>query len=134
MVEPKTYTGYDKENNIVGTCTAVDANDYINPADVKRAIDNLESVVNEQVSNISKALTSVAPDASHAVIVKGTNMQATIEEMATSISDGTITNSIVGSVDEMYTVAVSSHDQLQNSANDEAYNTILSADGVVKVM
>ena len=133
MVEPKTYTGYDKESNIVGTCTAVDANEYINPDEVQKAIDNLEAVANKELSLIAKALSNIAPDSAHAIIVKNTDMQKTIDEMSLSISNGEITKSIVASVKEMYTVAVSAHDQLQNSANDEAYNTILNAEGVVTV-
>lgn len=130
MVEPKTYTGYDKDSVKVATITAVDANEYLNPDEVQKAIDNLEAVATEQLQLIAKALSTIAYDASHAVVVKSTNMQQTIDEMAAEISNGEIVKSIVDNVSEMHTVAIEAHDQLQNNANDDAYNTILNSKGV----
>ena len=47
MESPKTYHGYDSDDNCITTVTADDATNYINPDEVKQAIDNLEAVLKE---------------------------------------------------------------------------------------
>lgn len=131
MLAPKTYTGYDQEGKVVCRCTAIDANEYLNPNEVKAAIDNIESAATDGINKISRALTNVAPDADEAVIVQGTKITGTIEEVCTSIKSlpGTITDS----VSSMYTEAISAHDKLQTQANDGAYNQVRNTPNVVSV-
>lgn len=120
MVSPKTYRGYDKDGNVLCTVTAVDANEYINPAEVRSALDKVKTVAEEGMENIVKALNNVEPDASEAVIVQGTKMTETINEVCTAIKD--IPENMASSIEEAYPRAVSEHDRLQNEANDTAYN------------
>ncbi len=131
MVSPKTYRGYDEEGKQVCSCTAVDANGYINPDEVKAAIDNVESVVSEQMNNISKALSNVAPEAEEAVIVQGTKMTETIEEICSSL--GSLSGTFADSISSLYTESVRAHDEIQTQANDDAYNAVASSSGVVRV-
>ena len=49
MKGPETYTAYDKDGKVIGTYTAEDANNFINPAEVKAAIDNLKTVFQDQM-------------------------------------------------------------------------------------
>lgn len=131
MLAPKTYTGYDQEGNVVCRCTAIDANEYLNPNDVKNAIDNIESVATEGINNICKALNNVAPDADEAVIVQGTKVTGTIEEVCSAIKS--LPSSITDNISSMYTEAIAAHDNLQTQANDGAYNQVRNTADVVSV-
>ena len=128
---PKTYTGYDNEGKKVCSCTATDANEYINPEEVQAAIDNVEQVASEQMQTISSALNNIAPEADEAVIVQGTKMTGVIEEICTALSS--ISGSITDSISSMYTEAVRAHDEIQNRLNDQAYNAVAGSSGVVSV-
>ncbi len=131
MVAPKSYTGYDQEGNVVVRCQAVDANQYLNPAEVKAAIDNVESVAEDSINRISNALVNVAPDANEAVIIQGTKIQGTIDDVCEAIK--TLPGTIVDSISSLYTESISAHDKLQNQANDSAYNQTRATQGVVSV-
>ena len=56
MKAPITYTGYNDKNECIATITGQDANNFLNPAEVKAAIDNVKTVMEEQLGNITKAL------------------------------------------------------------------------------
>ena len=131
MLAPKTYVGYDNTGNRVGSCTAVDATTYIDPAEVQAAINNVESVASEQMGLINTALNATTADADEAVIVQGTKMTASIEEVCSALTS--IPGSIKDSISSMYDAAVSAHDQIQEQANQDAYNTIKNTTGVTTV-
>lgn len=131
MLSPKTYVGYDNTGNRVGSCTAVDANTYINPSEVQAAIENVEAVASEQMGLINSALSATTADASEAVIVQGTKMTSSIEEVCSALSK--IPASIKDSISSMYDASVSAHDQLQERANQDAYNTMANTTGVTTV-
>lgn len=131
MVAPKTYTGYDKDGKAVANATGVDANEYINPDEVQTAIDKVGTVAEEQMKTISSALNGISGEAADAVIVQGTKMDTVIEEASKALDS--VAGSIKDSLSDMYTQAVKAHDTLQNQANDEAYNAVASASGVVSV-
>ena len=131
MLAPKTYRGYDQEGNVVVTVTAYDANQYLNPTEVKAAIDNLESVAQDAINKISNALMNVAPDANEAVIVQGTKIQGTIEDVCSAIK--TLPGTIVDNVSSMYTESITAHDRLQTKENEAARAQAGSYEGVVSV-
>ena len=131
MLAPKTYVGYDNTGNRVGSCTAVDATTYIDPAEVQAAINNVESVASEQMGLINTALNATTADADEAVIVQGTKMTSSIEEVCSALTS--IPGSIKDSISSMYDAAVSAHDQIQEQANQDAYNTIKNTTGVTTV-
>ena len=58
-------------------------------------------------------------------------MDTVIEEASKALDS--VAGSIKDSLSDMYTQAVKAHDTLQNQANDEAYNAVASASGVVSV-
>ncbi len=123
MVSPKTYRGYNSENKCISQCTAVDANTLINPAEVKKAIENVKTVFAEQMDNVAKALTNVTEDASEAVIVQGTDMTKTIEDTALVLKN--LSTEVTSGIDTLYDYAVQAHDKLQESKNNEAYNACI---------
>ncbi|MBR3210534.1 MAG: hypothetical protein IKF71_01175 [Bacilli bacterium] len=120
MLSPKTYRGYDEEGKVVITKTAKDANSQINPAQVKKAIENVKKVFEDEMQVIAKSLTKISEDAEEAIIVQGTDMGGTlldtskiISEMGTKMTEG---------IDSLYDYAVQMHDKLQKDNNTAAYN------------
>ena len=118
MLSPKTYNGYDAQGNHVSYATAVDANEYINPAEVKTAIDNVKSAFEQQFRNIATSLRDISTDAEEAVIVQGTNMGGAIDDTASLLID--ISGQVTEGIDGLYDLAVSVHDEIQQQANDMA--------------
>lgn len=131
MVTPKTYVGYDHEGKQVCSCTAEDANNYLNQAEVQKAIENVEDVVTEQMKVISHALQDVAVDAESAIIVQGTKMTQTIED--TCIALNSLPEQFVSTISSLYDEAVSAHDKLQQQANSDAETKVRSTVGVESV-
>ncbi len=131
MEAPKTYTGYDKDGQQICYCTAVDANTYINPEEVQTAIDNIESVLQEEIKSISSSLASVKDDASTAVVAEGTNMGGAIEGTCTAL-DG-VPSTIMGFIKSKYDDAVTVHDKFQQELNQAARDNVNSYEGVTSV-
>lgn len=119
-VSPKSYRGYDAEGKCVSSATAQSAKTYIDPAAVAAAVDKVRSVATEEMDNITTALGKLTEDASDAVIVQGTKMTATFEEVITGIK--TIPGQIGDSLEELKTIAQQAHDDLQNQLNENARN------------
>ena len=117
-VSPKSYRGYDAEGKCVSSATAVDATTYIDPAAVAAAVDKVRTVATDEMDNITTALGKLTEDASDAVIVQGTKMTATFEEVITGIK--TIPGQIGDSLEELKTIAQQAHDDLQNQFNENA--------------
>ena len=131
METPKTYVGYDSQGNRVVSCTAANANEYINPAEVQAAIDNVSSVATEQMGLISSALSNLTSDANEAVIVQGTKMTGVIEELCGAIEG--VPSSIYDKISGYYDEAMKIHDELQRKANGEAEQAAWGKEGVVSV-
>ena len=129
MVSPKTFYGYDESSNCIASCPAQDATYTINPNEVKEALDNLSSVLTEELNRIASALHDV--DVQQAIVVQGTRMSGMIDDTATAISQ--IPNQIINSLSSVYEYSVSAHDSLQNEYNQNAYDTVRSKTGVVRV-
>lgn len=119
-VSPKSYRGYDAEGKCVSSATAQSAKTYIDPAAVAAAVDKVRSVATEEMDNITSSLGKLTEDANDAVIVQGTKMTATFEEVITGIK--TIPGQIGDSLEELKTIAQQSHDELQNQLNENAKN------------
>ena len=119
-VSPKSYRGYDAEGKCVSSATAQSAKTYIDPAAVAAAVDKVRSVATEEMDNITTASGKLTEDASDAVIVQGTKMTATFEEVITGIK--TIPGQIGDSLEELKTIAQQAHDDLQNQLNENARN------------
>lgn len=119
-VSPKSYRGYDAEGKCVSSATAQSAKTYIDPAAVAAAVDKVKTVASDEMDNITSALGKLTEDANDAVIVQGTKMTATFEEVITGIK--TIPGQIGDSLEELKTIAQQAHDELQNQLNENARN------------
>lgn len=119
-VSPMTYHGYDKDGKCVSSATASNATDYIDPAEIAKAVDNVQNVAADETDNIANAMSQLTDDANDAIIVQGTKMTATFEEVITGIK--TIPGQIGDSLSEIKSIAQQKHDELQNEFNDAARN------------
>ncbi len=119
-VSPKSYSGYDNEGKCVSSATAYNATDYIDPAAVAAAVDKVQTVATDEMKNITTALGKLTEDANDAIIVQGTRMTSTFEEVITGIN--TIPGQIGDSLADLKTLAQQAHDDLQNQFNEAARN------------
>ena len=131
MESPKTFHGYDEDDDCIATETAEDANNYLNPEEVKAALAKLEAVLKEQFKGIVDALRAIEQDANEAVIVQGTKMGGTIEEVCNALDS--VPDTILSQIGDLYSLAVTKHDEIQRELNDTAYNSTASTSGVVRV-
>lgn len=131
MLTPKTYKGYDSDGKCVIEYTAVDANDYINPAEVQAGIDKVKAAFTEQMKEVGDKLRAITADASEAIIVQGTKMDEVIEDTADALDK--VPAQIYDSISGLYTEAEAAHDKIQTAANEEARNAAASYTGVVRV-
>ena len=130
MESPKSFAGYDKDGNVLCRVTATDANEYINPNEVKSAIEKVKSAAESGTNSITKAVKNIESDASEAVIVQGTKMTEAINQTCNAVKK--IPGKIGETLEEMHTAAVEAHDRLQTEANEQAYNSAW-IEGVVNV-
>ena len=131
METPRTYRGYNSDGKCVAKTTAQDANKWINPAEVKKAIEKVESVFTEQMNGVGNSLQNIVDDAEEAVIVQGTDMGKTIEETAKAIK--ALPKQAMEGIKTLYEYSIQAHDNLQKQANNYAYNQVAGTSGVVRI-
>lgn len=131
MRAPETYMGWSADGKLVKTLRANDANQQLNPAEVKTAVENFKTVTTEQINNIKKKLLNVCEDADLAVIVSGTKTSESIEEFANSLD--TYKEAMIKICESLYEKSSVKHDQLQDINNTNARDTVASTAGVVRV-
>lgn len=120
-VSPMSYRGYDSEGKCVSSATAEDATNYIDPAAVAAAVDKVESVAEEEIELVASDLKKLMDDSEDSIIVQGTKMTATFEDVISGIK--TIPGQIGGSLADLKTLAQQARDQKQNELNQKAYNS-----------
>ena len=120
MESPKTYRGYNSEGKVIVQQTAQDANDVINPQEVRAAIEHVKEVFSDEMYKLARSLRAITDDANEAIIVQGTKMDKTIEETAKVLEQ--IPGQVTNGIDSLYDESVKTHDQLQDNFNSEAYN------------
>ena len=130
LESPKTYRGYNSESKPIVANTGRDANQEINPAEVKAAIENVKKVFAEQMEIVAKALMKVATDTEDAVIVQGTSMAPVIEDTARQIRE--LDSKVTAGIDDLYEYACAAHDEIQKENNRAAYNAC-RVTGVVSI-
>ena len=129
LVEHETWSAFDKDGNYIKSYVAVDVTtEYIDPNAVQEAIDNLESVCTEQFGIVSDKLNTIAPDVGSAINVGDTNMQKTIEEVASQINTD-FTPAIMEGITGLYDEAVRVHNTTQEECNTDAKNSATAAAG-----
>lgn len=131
MVAPATYYGYDENQNCIVTGNAEDATAYLNPQQVQKAIEKVQKVMEEQMSEIVRALMQVSDDASDAVIIQGTKMSGVVDDMAEVISN--LPAQLLNGYDQLYATALANKDKIQENLNANAYNAVLATNGVVSI-
>ena len=129
MEKPATWRGYDDKGECVAEFTAQDANQFIDPAQVQAAIDNLETAFSDGFIQISTSLLGLCVDASDAVIVQGTKMDTVIQDTAQAINS--LPSQVLTGITQLYDLAVEAHDNIQRQANEAAQQAAASASGVV---
>ena len=144
---PKTYNGYgddkDANGNIISsgtkliiTKTAEDANNYVNPSDVKKALRDLKDSMNGSnggITRVQKALQNVAVDADgHMLSVEDATMYPTIEAIASGLSQAS--TSIDKLVAEVQDFAEKEHDKKQIEYNQQAEAEVRGTAGVTRVV
>lgn len=126
--EIESYSVYDSDGNLIGTYTAEDANNYINPAEVQTAVTNIKTTVNGQLNGIAGKLSGV--DVSRTVLVQGTTIDGQVNEVIKGIVGSTTDTgegSATSSLDSLVTAAEAAHDNIQSQLNEQAYNAAQTA-------
>ena len=129
LESPRTYRGYNSNNEVVITKQAANANGDLNPAEVKQAIENVKAVFEEQMNGVARALRNISQDADEA-IVEGTKMNDTIEDTAQVLTQ--IGPQITQGIDTLYELSVDAHNKIQQNYNNMAYNAC-RVNGVVDI-
>ena len=143
---PKTYLGYgddkDANGNVISSGTklivqgtAEDANNYVNPADVKAALAKLKDSMNGAnggLTRVKQQLENVAMDADgHMLSVEDATMQGPIEKAASEISGAS--QSIEKLTEEIQDFAQKTHDNKQIEYNQAKEAEIRGTAGVTRV-
>lgn len=131
MVGQATYYGYDSEGNCVAHGTAQSAGDYISPDEIGQAINNLATVITEQINNIARLLTQVGEDSRSAIAVQGTSMEGTLEELNQIIMS--LPEQLLSGIEVLYDNAVQTQNACQEQLNAQMYNSVASYSGVVRI-
>ena len=133
LTQPIRIYVYDKDDKLISTVEAAIVKNLINPDEVKNAVDNVKDVIEEGFSTISTALANEAlPDAENAIVVEGTNTSSLFDEVTAALTDGTLSNQVTPSIDDMYTLAVEKHNSFQEEANENARTSANGVSGKVK--
>ena len=131
MKYPKTFTGYDKDGKIITSCTAENANNYINPDEVKTAVNNLNTTIDTEITTITSELNNLKSDVEVGIIVQGTNMTENVETLSSAIDD--VAEAAKEAAESVHSSSIKAHDQIQQELNQSAKNTVNSYPGVVSV-
>lgn len=116
MLIPQSYT-CSKCGQVYN---AKDANEDINPEEVKSAVENLINSLNDASTNITNAINKIKPDAENAYQQNDKTIGPTMETFCEEISDALMKISDGISNANLYAKAVTEHDTLQTNYNNEA--------------
>jgi predicted lipoprotein len=139
---PHTYTGYGPKydtdgktvigEQVITSKTAQDANTYVNPAEVKAAVDKLRTTVKTNVDNIKSKLQNVAVSANGEMLqVEDHTMEPIINEAANSL--GQIGPGLESTFNDIVTFAETEHDKKQIEYNQAAEAEVRGTAGVTRV-
>lgn len=121
LVRPIKVYVYDKDNNLIATVSSDVAKNYLDPNEVQENVENLETVIADGLTTINNAISSEAAyDAENALVVEDTNTRELFDEITNTLTDGTITTSLNKSIDEMYNISVTKHNEIQEKFNQDA--------------
>ena len=118
LVKPKTYPITNAEGEKIGSVTAADALNFINPNQVSAKIDEINNLVDTDIKKIKKVLTDYAEDSDEAMIIEGASMKKPIEEFTDSIEE--VPGAIKSSLEELKNQCEQAHKDKQQEYNEEA--------------
>lgn len=125
-IYPKTYSGYDKDNKCLITKTAESAEDvYVNPAEVRAAIENIKNVVDEGLKQIANSIEKIECG-QKALVVADKTMRPIVEELASQIAGkdrsgiAPLATQMETALEEIYERTCSAHDDIQKQLNSQA--------------
>ena len=117
MITPQSYT-CSKCGQVYN---AKDANNDINPTEVKAAVDNLVNALNDATTSIVNAIRKVEPDAENAFKQDETKtIVPSMEESCTMIEKAISNNATAIENEDLPGKAERVHDELQTNYNNEA--------------
>lgn len=127
-VYPQTYTGYDEDNNVIITKEAESAENYINPQEVRAAIENIKNVVDTGLKTIASAIEKVNCG-EEALIVADKTMKPMVEELAEQIAGknrdteiAPLAQQMEEALEEVYERACDAYNDIQGQLNTQAEN------------
>ncbi len=102
------------------TFAAKDANNDINPEEVKTAVENVMNTLTDSSVNITNVIKIIRPDAENAYKQNGKTIGPTMELFCKEIN--TSIENLVNQISDLnlYSKAVTEHDTLQTNYNNEA--------------
>lgn len=124
-VYPQTYTGYDEDNNVIITRKAENAENYINPKEVRAAIENIKTVVDTGLKQIASSIEKVECG-KETLVVADKTMQPIVEELAAQIAGqdrseiAPLAIQMESALEEIYERACDAHDDIQQQLNSQA--------------
>lgn len=116
LTSPGIYYGTNEQGETI-TVRAQDANDYINPQNVLNAINNIDSIVTEELKKITDALQPLGAEIDTAIVVKDKKMEQTVDDICIAIMDSA---KYFDAISGLYNDAVEAHNNLQQQLNNEA--------------
>lgn len=117
-VSIETWAGYDEEGKEIKRLRAADANNDIDPEEIKAAIEKVKSVCDEEMKVISDKIAGLTDNALAAMKVEGMTLQEFITSI-TEVVDG-FGSEIAGILEPLISDAQAEHDRLQTQYNGEA--------------
>ena len=123
-VAVETWAGYDSEGTEIKRIKAADANNDIDPEQIKAAIENVKSACDKEMSVVTDKLSGLTDNALQALRIEG----MTLQEYITAISDviNSFGTEIAGVLEPLVGEAQAEHDRLQEQYNSDAESSAAS--------
>jgi hypothetical protein len=102
------------------TFTAKDANEDINPEEVKKAAEGVINSLNDASTNITNAIKKIEPDAEKAYQQNNKTIGKAMDDFCGKINEALTDVANQVSDANLYSKAVTEHDTLQTNYNNEA--------------
>lgn len=118
LLEPKTYPITNAAGENVGSVTAANALETIDPNKVAAKIKEINSLVTSEIKKTKKVLNGYAEDSTEAILIAGASMKQPIDELAEAI--GKVPGDIKSSLAEVQSECEKAHREIQEANNQAA--------------
>lgn len=130
-VTVKTYTGYDEENKVVTSQTAMDARTEVDPEAIGAACDQALEIASSAGSEVAQALITLEDSAKAALEMGESYSLNTVSEATESFANGK--GVLESALENTFEDACAQYDKLQSKYNEEARSAVSGCAGVVTV-